>query len=148
MILSEWGLPCVEIKKAGFEKSVNVNTFYFFRNLMISTPKFCKELSCFSKPTWIIHIQISHGARCDTYLSNEITKQAPPVLYVSLNFAESPKTAADLNTPKVGHSSEKNQHPWQHSLHRDHTFLHVKFEPRFASIFTKKSMSNKKSHFS
>jgi hypothetical protein len=43
----------------------------FLETLWSPVLKFCDELPCFSKPIWITHLQIPHGARWNVYLSND-----------------------------------------------------------------------------
>jgi hypothetical protein len=78
-------------------------------------------------------------------ISNLYTKS---VLFGGVNTTPSPKTANDSSGAKVGDSATKTQHPWHHSTDTKHYFLYVESEVRFVIAFMRKSMSDKKRHFS
>jgi hypothetical protein len=71
-----------------------------------------------------------------------------PVPHASFNTTLSPKTATDPSGPKVGHLSTKTKLLQHHTVDSKCYFFHVKFEVRFVVSFTRKSMLNKKWHFS
>jgi hypothetical protein len=47
-----------------------------------------------------------------------------------------------------GDASKKPQHILHHSIDRKHTFLHARFEVGLSISFTRKSIQDKKWHFS
>jgi hypothetical protein len=70
------------------------------------------------------------------------------VSYVFVNATPSHKTATDSSDPKMDSVSINAQYLCHHSLDMKRHFLHVKFEVQFVISSTRKSMSNKKWHFS
>jgi hypothetical protein len=67
-----------------------------------------------------------------------------PVLYGSLNSPRSPKLATDSSDPKFGHSFTITQLPRRYPVNERHSIFHVKFEVRFVSFSTRKTMPNVK----
>jgi hypothetical protein len=125
-----------------------LNTFDFFRNFTIFSCKFLWRAAQSLKTeadnsssnfTWSMTKCIS----IERYQILNVT-----VLNASLSTTISPKTATDSNCPKVEHSPSKTHHPWHHSVDTKNDFMHVKFEIRFVISFKRKSISNKKWHFS
>jgi hypothetical protein len=56
--------------------------------------------------------------------------------------------STDSSSLKVGQSSTKTQRPLNHSVDTKCFFLHVKFKGRLVISSTRKSMFNKKYHYS
>ncbi|SAL98899.1 hypothetical protein [Absidia glauca] len=67
-----------------------------------------------------------------------------PMLYASVNTAQSRKTGTGWSVPKNGDLSKKTQRPWHHSIDSDPTFPYAKFEVGLPTSLTRKSVFKKK----
>jgi hypothetical protein len=75
-------------------------------------------------------------------------ERSSPMLYASVNTAQSSKTATDWRFTKGSDFVNKIAHHWHRWIKQKHTIFHVKFEGRFSILFTRELVFNKKWYFS
>jgi hypothetical protein len=129
---------CCLRKRQGVKKSgqAGIETqLTFFKNFTIPSCQFLCQVALFVKTRMD---NPSSNFACNKVKCISIKRYqtwSMYVLYVSVNTAPSPITATDSSGGKVDNYSTQNQHPWHHSVDKNHFFCHVKFEVSFVISF-------------
>jgi hypothetical protein len=132
------------------ERRLKIPFFFFFWRPEGPSSNFLfgQELPDSSKWRWIIYLQISHVTRGNQHLSKDTNNKLFTYSNHLITLLEAPKYRWTWSAPKCSSLSKKSQQHLHHSIFKKHTFLYEKFEVGLYTLFSRKSMSNKKWNFS
>lgn len=117
--------------------------FMNFENSLVLNPNVWPY---FSKSRGITHLQTSHGAIGNSYLSND-TKNG--LFWHYRRSVSTLQNSQDSNSGaprKVGNPSKRTKHPLYQSVDRKHAFLCVKFKKWAVYLIQKKSSDKEKGY--
>lgn len=135
---------CLSLYECGGEGGNVIFQNSTFENSSVLSPSyFWKELTYFSKMRRITHLQISHGTRRNSYLSNAIKNKVVLCCMRPEHYRKERRIGV---TQKTVIHPRKPKHALNHSIDRKHRLLYVKLEVGFSISFTRKLVSAKKWH--
>jgi hypothetical protein len=125
-----------------------LNITFFFGTWRSQLYLFDHELPDSSKRRRILYLQISHVTKQSQHLSKDTNNKLFTYCYRLITLLVAPKQRCIGVRLKCGSLSTKSEQTLYLLIFKKHTFPHENFKVGLHTLFTRKSMSNKKWDFS